>query len=67
MRKQYFKLGPRLEEIQTESATEAMRWHRSGGNYGVFNADDGNLYAQFSTEKQAARWVDFITGRRNNK
>ena len=35
MRKQYIKIGSMLEEIKTESATEAMRWHRSGDDIDV--------------------------------
>ena len=40
MKKQYFKIGPMLEEIQTESAMEAMRWHRSGDDIDVMLIHD---------------------------
>ena len=40
MKKLYVKIGSMLEEIQTESATEAMKWHRSGDDIDVMIQHD---------------------------
>lgn len=36
MRKQYLKIDPRNNGIETLNATQAMRWHRSGGDIAVY-------------------------------
>lgn len=41
MKKQYLKIDPRNNGIETLNATQAMRWHRSGGDIAVYTVENG--------------------------
>lgn len=41
MKKLYLKIDPRNNGIETLSATQAMHWHRSGGDIAVYVVENG--------------------------
>lgn len=41
MKKQYLKIDPHNNGIETLNATQAMRWHRSGGDIAVYTVENG--------------------------
>ena len=55
MKKKYFKIGPMLEEIQTESATEAMVWHRQGDDVTVHKPGAAPIVVHGATQAHADR------------